>query len=80
MLSVIAAFGIWRGRGWAVWAIGVLGLAVVTTTLLEGFLLGGKPPFLAASQALVAVVVTTGVTFLLRRELDDRDRKPAERG
>lgn len=56
-----AAVGVWRRRPWAADAVVALGVAIATTSVIEGFLLGIVP----YQQVLAVVVGALAVTFVV---------------
>jgi hypothetical protein len=65
--ALLAAFGIWRGAGWAPGMVILLGAAIAATELAEGFVLGIISYDHALAISLVALLVTIGVAVYVGR-------------
>lgn len=64
--AIAAAVGVWRRRSWAADAVLALGVAVATTSFIEGFLLGIVPYL----RVLAVVVGALAVTFVVAAYLN----------
>jgi hypothetical protein len=64
--AIAAAVGVWRRRPWAADAVLALGVAVATTSFIEGFLLGIVPYL----RVLAVVVGALAVTFVVAAYLN----------
>ena len=58
--AMAAAVGVWRRRPWAADAVVALGVAIATTSVVEGFVLGIVPYL----RVLAVVVGALAVTFV----------------
>src|SRR5580765_918615 len=65
--AIAAAIGVWWRRPWAAGMVIALGMAIATTSVIEGFLLGIVPYL----RVLAVVVGALAVTFLLAAYLND---------
>jgi len=65
--AIAAAVGVWRRQPWAAGTVLILGVAVATTSFIEGFLLGIVPYL----RVLAVVVGALGVSFALAAYLNN---------
>jgi hypothetical protein len=63
--AIAAAVGVWRRRGWAADAVVALGVAIATTSVIEGFLLRIVPYLQVLAVAVGALAVTFVVAVYL---------------
>jgi hypothetical protein len=66
LCAIAAAVGVWRRRPWAADAVLALGVAVATTSFIEGFLLGIVPYL----RVLAVVVGALAVSFVVAAYLN----------
>ena len=66
--ALAAAFGVWRGRPWAAWALALLGLSIAGTWLVEAFVLGIVAYLHALLIAAIALVVTMVMAVYVNRQ------------
>ena len=64
--AIAGAVGVWRRRPWAADTVLALGVAIATTSVLEGFLLGIVPYL----RVLAVVVGALAVTFVVAAYLN----------
>jgi hypothetical protein len=64
--AMAAAVGVWRRRPWAADTVLALGVAIATTSVIEGFLLGIVPYL----RVLAVVVGALAVTFVVAAYLN----------
>ncbi len=63
--AIAAAVGVWRRRPWAADAVLALGVAIATTSVIEGFLLGIVPYLRVLAVVVGALAVTFAVAAYL---------------
>jgi hypothetical protein len=63
--AMASAVGVWRRRPWAADAVVALGVAIATTSVIEGFLLGIVPYLRVLAVAAGALAVTFVVAAYL---------------
>jgi membrane protease YdiL (CAAX protease family) len=68
LASIVAALGIWLGRGWARGAVVALGIAVVATALLQGATFGAAAFPGTATEVILAALGTGALVMVLGRE------------
>jgi hypothetical protein len=64
--AIAAAVGVWRRRRWASDTVVALGVAIATTSVIEGFVLGIVPYL----RVLVVAVAAIAVTFVVAAYLN----------
>ena len=64
--ALAAAFGVWRGRGWAAGVVVLLGVCIAATWLVEAFVFGIVAYLRALLVAVIALVVTVGIAAYVR--------------
>jgi hypothetical protein len=64
--ALAAAFGVWRGYGWAAGVLVLLGVSIAATWLVEAFVLGIVAYLRALLAAVIAMVVTVGIVAFVR--------------
>ena len=69
-LALAAAFGVWRGQGWAAGVVVLLGVSIAATWLAEAFVFGIVAYLRALLIAVIALVVTVGIAW--RCSIGDR--------
>ena len=72
--ALAAAIGVWRGRPWAAGAVVLLGVSIVATALIEGFVLG----IVAYLRALLVAVLAIVVAMVIAAYVNQR-RGPVSR-
>lgn len=71
MAALGVALGLFLGRRWTQGALILFGISLAGTAVVEGFLLGMGAAPMAASQVLVAVLLTVAGSMILRRSSFD---------
>jgi hypothetical protein len=64
--AIAAAVGVWRRRPWAADAVVALGVAIATTSVIEGFLLGIVPYL----RVLAVVIGALALSFVVAAYLN----------
>ena len=67
LCATTAAVGVWRERQWAAGVVVALGVAIATTSVVEGFLLGIVPYL----RVLAVVVGALALTFVVAAYLNN---------
>ena len=65
LCAIVAAGGVWGRRPWAASAVLALGVAIATTSVIEGFLLGIVPYLRVLAVVVGALTVTFAVAVYL---------------
>jgi hypothetical protein len=68
VLGLAAAFGVWRGAGWAPGAIVLLGVSVAGTWLCEAFILGIVAYLYALLAAALALIIAILLAMTVSRQ------------
>jgi hypothetical protein len=75
VFGLAAAFGVWRGLGWAAAATILLGVSVAATWLVEAFVFG----IVAYLHALLVAVLAIVITLILAAFIDRQHGAPLDR-